>query len=190
MMMKVQSKMKQFIVIMCCLMPLVSYSEDGHHHEAEAHVHGVATLNWILEGPELHIALQSPMMDLLGFEHRPESDDEKQLFAEMIAKLKNMTKVIDLIGGECELVTANIVNPSQEEMAHEGEKSTLSHEASHSEVTAEYAFLCQEPSQLEAMDINLFNTFSGFKVINAQWIADGKQGGIRLNHHQQLIKVR
>jgi hypothetical protein len=190
MMMKVQTELKQLIAILCCLMPLVAYSEDGHHHEVDAHVHGVATLNWVLEGAELHIALQSPMMDLLGFEHKPESDDEKRLLAEMIAKLKNTTKVIDLIGGECVLATANIVNPFQEQKAHGGGTSTLSREPSHSEMTAEYAFLCQAPAQFEAMNINLFNTFSGFKFINSQWIADGKQGGTQLNHHQQLIKVR
>ena len=188
-MMKVQSKMKLFIAILCYLIPIASYSE-GHGHEAEAHVHGVASMNWVLERTELSIVLQSPMMNLLGFEYRPKNKDEKLLFAAMTDKLKNPTKVIELIGGECRLMSANISNPFREEIDHEEEGATLSHEPSHSGITAKYDFLCQQPSQFEAMNVELFNTFSDFKMINAQWIVNGKQGAAELNQHQHLIKVR
>lgn len=166
------------------LTPLITHAENDHHLQADAHIHGVATLNWVLEGPALHMALQSPMMDVLGFEHKPNTNDEKLLFSALIANLNNKNKVVDLTGGDCELTTVNIVNPFEEE------ESSFSHKSNHSEITAEYEFLCQQPSQLEAININLFDTFPGFKVINAQWIVDGKQGGARLNHDHHLVKVR
>lgn len=192
-MMTSRRKVKRLIPILFCIVgltPFMVYSESGHHHETEAHTHGIATLNWVLAGSTLQIALQAPMMDAIGFEHAPVTNDESQLFSAMLSDLKNTNKVVDFIGGGCQLVTATIINPFDKLGPDQGANPSPTHKLNHNDIAAEYQFLCQQPSQFEAININLFDTFPGINVINAQWIVDGKQGGARLDHDQHLVKVR
>ena len=42
-----------------------------------AHIHGVAYLNVILDTDRINIELFSPAMAFIGFEHKPETESEK-----------------------------------------------------------------------------------------------------------------
>lgn len=180
----IRHKFIQFIVVtsvFSIVTPLIALADSDHEqiHQHGAHVHGAAILNWVMEGKTLQVSLQSPAMNMVGFEHRPDSDDEHQHVALMLENLNNTEKVVQLMGGQCELLSTKIINP------FEG----VSDEVMHAEITATYQFLCQAPSQLKTMTIELFDTFSRFERIDSQWIVDGKQGGATLNHQSHILKV-
>ena len=69
------------------LLPLHAAQAANHeHNHAHAHEehgslgkheHGVASLNVALDGQTLEIQLQSPAMNLVGFEHEAKSDADK-----------------------------------------------------------------------------------------------------------------
>ncbi len=164
----------------CAFSVVNAGAEITHHHEE--HVHGVATLNWILEAEKLHIELRSPAMNLLMFEHSPKTQEEIERLTSVINKLENIDQVITLKGGECELSSTNIHNPYDEQ-------GTESNELAHSEISADYVFVCQSPAQFEMMNIELFNTFTGFELINSQWIVDGMQGSAELDHDHHQINL-
>jgi len=54
-----------------------SYAFEQH----EAHEHGVAQLNIVKEGSSFIIALETPAANILGFEHQPETEQQKQAVA-------------------------------------------------------------------------------------------------------------
>lgn len=56
---------------------------EGHQHEA--HVHGIAELNFVIEGNVAEMELRSPLMNIAGFEHEAVSAEDKQ-------KIKSATK--------------------------------------------------------------------------------------------------
>ena len=56
-------------------------------HEPGAHVHGVATLQVTQDQDTLSIDLDSPLDNLLGFEHAPRTDKQKQAVQQMIENL-------------------------------------------------------------------------------------------------------
>lgn len=62
------------------VMPLSSLAETDHKHlrQYEAHLHGASILNWVMEGQRLQISLKSPVINMLGFEHAPDDDRERQ----------------------------------------------------------------------------------------------------------------
>ena len=45
----------------------------------DAHVHGEAELNIVIEGRELLMELESPSFNLVGFEHEPQSLNQQDL---------------------------------------------------------------------------------------------------------------
>ena len=65
------------------LLPLAAAhaAHDEHEHHDEhaslaAHEHGAAQLNVALEGQRLELALESPAMNLVGFEHAAVSSSD------------------------------------------------------------------------------------------------------------------
>ena len=79
------------------LLPLHAAQAANHEHShahaheehasLDAHEHGVASLNVALDGQTLEIQLQSPAMNLVGFEHEAKSDADKAKVASEITKL-------------------------------------------------------------------------------------------------------
>ncbi len=183
------------VLLGCISSVCLAGSEHNHeqeHREFEAHEHGVAELNWVLEGQNLSLSLHSPAMNMLGFEHQPQNENENQQLSLLLTTLTNPDELITLTGGQCTLSSANITNPfakntSNDKLDHvSGDESD--HE--HNDIIVEYNFLCQQPLKLETLDIKLFDTFAGFELIHAQWIVDNLQGGATFNRDNHLLKVR
>jgi hypothetical protein len=65
------------------------HSHDHEHRHHEAHVHGIAALNLALEGEEVHIELDSPAANIVGFEHAPSSEADHAALDKAVATLKN-----------------------------------------------------------------------------------------------------
>jgi len=64
----------------------------GHDHEKRqhgAHVHGIAALNLALEGDEVHVELDSPAANIVGFEHTPSSEADHAALDKAVAMLKD-----------------------------------------------------------------------------------------------------
>ncbi|WP_016772972.1 ZrgA family zinc uptake protein, partial [Pseudomonas sp. R62] len=76
------------------LLPLAAaHAVDEHDHDHEhgslgAHEHGVGRLNAALDGQTLELELESPAMNLVGFEHAATSDADKAKVAAARAQLE------------------------------------------------------------------------------------------------------
>jgi len=148
--------------------------EDEHEHEnksAEAHIHGRVDITMVLDAKTLQIQVASPAENLIGFEHQPQTPEQKQLITTALAQLKNVSKWIALNGGECSLVHA-----------HVSTSLALDHEHGHQEkdqhhnFTSEYEYQCQQPKLLTGVSVSLQREFSRIENVELQWIIHGKQG--------------
>lgn len=168
------------------------HNHEGEHRDVEAHQHGIAELNWVMEGQKISVSLQSPAMNMLGFEHRPRNKHENQQLSLLLTTLTRPDKVIEFIGGQCTLSSVNITNPFAVEVSDEklDHGSTEERDHEHNDIIVAYNFLCQQPLKLETLNIKLFDTFAGFELIHAQWIVNDIQGGATFNHDNHLLKVR
>ncbi|MBL0952545.1 MAG: DUF2796 domain-containing protein, partial [Pseudomonas sp.] len=92
------------------LLPLVAAQahEHGHDHDHEhshdslgAHEHGVASLNAALDGNLLELQLESPAMNLVGFEHAAKSDADKAKVAAAKRELEQPVMLFALDSGDC-----------------------------------------------------------------------------------------
>ena len=66
--------------------------EHDEHASLDAHEHGSASLNIALEGNSLELELDSPAMNLLGFEHAAHSTADR-------AKLASVKRLLESLAG-------------------------------------------------------------------------------------------
>lgn len=154
---------------------------ERHHH---AHEHGVSTLKIAVEGPLVEMRLVSPGMDIVGFEHAPSTDTDRQAVAKAGALLaEGGTLFILSPDARCGVVNADVDHPflssDTEKHAH-GDKHGHDHgephghrdaaDDGHSAFQAQYRFRCEDIGKLRRMDVKLFEKFPAAREIEVEAI--------------------
>ncbi|WP_260958082.1 DUF2796 domain-containing protein [Pseudomonas citri] len=159
----------------------VEHDHDHEHGSLGAHEHGVARLNASLDGEILELELDSPAMNLVGFEHAATSDADKAKVAAIRAKLEKPAALINLADAKCSLEQQELESPlfgdepGHEEHAEEADED--GHE--HSEIHAHYQFRCVAPGSLTHLNLApLFQIFPATQKVLVQLVGpNGQQGG-------------
>ena len=79
-------------------------ASEGEHREHDAHEHGHGTLDIVIEGEELVIELRIPAVNVVGFEHAPRDDAEREAVRQALVPFGDAASVFLLPeGAECEV---------------------------------------------------------------------------------------
>jgi len=169
----------------------------------EAHVHGKASINLVLDDQSLFIEFESPAYNLVGFEHEPKDQIQQKEVQDTLSLLSKPRKVFGfsaqagcLVGSVSVTTTMAGVGKNTvgyEEEHHEGEHHDHSdgdstNKESHSEFKANYLMICSEPEKLRTIEFKLFKEFLGLKSVQVQWINGEGQGYIELNAESSKLK--
>lgn len=182
------------------LLPLSASAGDDHRHvQHDAHVHGEATLQLILQGNDLEMEFHSPAMNIVGFEHKATTADEKQKIQDALATLRNAGELFSFSGTRCQLteVEAELDQEDHDdEHGHDNDHDqhhddhTEAHTAGHSEFDVDYRFRCDDGSRLSAIGVKLPTRFTGIQTLDAEWILNDSQGAAELTASAFTIKVK
>jgi len=184
------------------MLPLaVAHAADEHDHEhgsLGAHEHGVGRLNAALDGKTLALELQSPAMNLVGFEHVATSDADKAKVAAARALLEqplalfNLPKAAGCVVENQELESPLFGDtPDADDDHDEDDKDEDGHEHhhDHSEIHAHYQFTCATPNALKTLDLaNMFNAFPATRTIQVQLIGPSGQQGVDVTAKAAALK--
>ena len=98
-------------------------ASDDERREHEAHEHGHGTLDIVVEGEELVIELRIPAVNVVGFEHAPKDDAEREAVRQALVPFGNATSLFVLSAeADCEVEEAEAAISSMgHEDEHEGE---------------------------------------------------------------------
>ena len=89
-----------------------SASASAAAYAQHAHEHGAARLEVALDGGKLSIGLESPLDNLVGFEHAPRNEKQRAALAKMTDDLKGTERLFDLpAAAACEPVRAESTHP-------------------------------------------------------------------------------
>ncbi|MDA7088171.1 DUF2796 domain-containing protein [Pseudomonas sp. SA3-5] len=165
------------------LLPLALAQADEHQHGSLAkHQHGIASLNVALDGNTLEIQLESPAMNIVGFEHAASSEADQALVAAAKAKLEQPLQLFNLpAAADCSLTQSALHSPLFASAAHtEDAQDADGH--GHSDVDADYSFHCNQPDALQVLDLSaLFIQFPATHRIAVQLIGRSGQQGAELS---------
>jgi hypothetical protein len=184
------------------MLPLaVAHAADEHDHEhgsLGAHEHGVGRLNAVLDGKTLELELESPAMNLVGFEHVATSDADKAKVAAARAQLEqplalfNLPKAAGCVVENQELESPLFGDkPDADDDHDEDAKDEDGHEHhhDHSEIHAHYQFTCATPAALKSLDLaNIFTRFSATQKIQVQLIGPSGQQGVEVTDKAAALK--
>jgi hypothetical protein len=181
------------------LLPLVAAQahEHGHDHDHEhahdslgAHEHGVASLNAALDGNLLELQLESPAMNLVGFEHAAKSDTDKAKVAAAKGELEQPITLFALGSGDCKATEVELKSPlfGDADHDHDHDHDHHAHEGEHSDIHAHYRFECAKANELKQLDLaELFKRFPATEKIQVQLIGPNGQQGVELTPAQPRL---
>lgn len=169
------------------LLPLAvahAHDDDHDHDHAHgtlgAHEHGVAKLNAVLDGNTLELELDSPAMNLVGFEHAANSDADKAKVAAVRQQLEQPLKLFGLpAAAGCKEDQQELESPlfgDAPKADDDGDDHEHSHQ--HSDIGAHYQLTCADPDKLAQVDLApLFKAFPATQKITVQLIGPNGQKG-------------
>ncbi|MDX1678191.1 ZrgA family zinc uptake protein [Arsukibacterium sp.] len=150
--------------------------EHEHDHEHDeftspgSHVHGHATLTVVLEGSEAMVALQSAAYNIVGFEHAPKTNEQRQEVAAALEVLRQGKWFTVNPQAGCELADADANTDLNAEVS-----------TAHSDFYANISLVCQQPARLNEMTVTLFNLVPSVEKITVQWVINGQQGAAEIS---------
>ncbi|CAH7374745.1 Zinc-binding protein [Vibrio chagasii] len=86
-----------------------------------AHVHGQVEVNIAQDGQELLVEVTAPGADVVGFEHAPETAEQKKVFEQAIAQLNKPDELFSFNNANCTLKFKSVSNTLESDHnEHEG----------------------------------------------------------------------
>lgn len=178
------------------LLPLaVAHAHDEHDHDHAhgtlgAHEHGVARLNAVLDGNTLELELDSPAMNLVGFEHMASSDADKAKVAAVRQQLEQPLKLFALASSAgCKEDQQELESPLFGDAAKaddDGDEHEKGHV--HSDIGAHYQLTCATPEKLIQIDLApLYKAFPATQKINVQLIGPNGQKGVETSPAKAVV---
>ncbi len=163
------------------------HTDDGHQHEHHehddftqlgSHVHGVATLTFVLEGNEALLALQVASINVVGFEHQATTPEQQQEVAAAIAVFNKGDWFRLNDDANCEISNAE----ASSDVTAGGASGQ------HADFYANYQLLCQRPGRLREMQLSLFNLLPALENVQIQWVINEQQGAATATLEQAVIR--
>lgn len=188
-----------------------SNSQPAIMRHAESHVHGAATLALALDGQTISIELESPLYNLVGFEHEPETNQQHNDLRNAESMLSQPGKLLEFNPEAiCSAATIGAVEllPSTEHAHNDNELNTdrhhetqkipshvdsnnneLDHDHAHKDILLSYTFICQKTDQLRWIDTPIFESFRNLTEIDLVYLGSTKQLSARLTPGSQRFQL-
>ncbi|PMK33113.1 zinc uptake protein ZrgA [Vibrio lentus] len=169
-------------------------NEEFRSHEA--HVHGKVEVNIAQDGQELLVEVTAPGADVVGFEHAPETAEQKKVFEQAIAQLNKPEELFGFNNAGCTLKFKSVTNTLEgDHDDHEGhdhaehdhddhkghdhaEHDHDDHdhsEGGHGEFTVEYHYQCSNIAKLDTVNTQWFSKFGNTKSMTVNLLTDSAQ---------------
>jgi len=89
---------KSYLLTLALLTSTSSFAKE-EHREHGAHEHGHAQLSVVTEKNDMILALDTPSMNLFGFEHEPRNDEQKATVIKAVKSLEDFSSLVILDSG-------------------------------------------------------------------------------------------
>ena len=204
------------VLVLCVFAFCFSTASHGQHRQHGTHVHGEGELLLVLEDQTLDMSFRIPAGDLIGFEHAATTKEEEESIANAKAFLRNADQVFTLTGSpECELRRSSALfaltthDHGEEESSEEGTDNTETDQSGpsqsqpdqsqpdhgddhsqHAEFHVRHKYQCSQPTELETIVFNLFETYAAIEKVKAALIIFSEQSAATLTAEQPEIRIK
>ena len=162
---------------------------------ADSHTHGDATLAVVLDGFEVTVELETPLYNLLGFEHAAETEAQQaavvkaeillsrgaELFefnpaAGCSAPFASRNVELDIEHGHAEHGRHDHHEAHEKDEHHDkDEHGDRGAEAEHKDLTLQYVYSCTTPDAVENITTKLFDHFENLSNLDLVYLGPNTQ---------------
>ena len=184
-----------FFILVCISVSFNVLAESSR--QKDSHEHGAANLKMALEGEKLQIEFEVPSESLIGFEHFPKSQSNRENFSDAIKILSDPSRLFSMSSkAECLLVGMSISQSlfsNEEEHGHDESEKEHGHDETekteiHSEFKSNYYWNCQHLDEVGSIGTLLMTFFPKIDEIQVNWISNNGQGALELESEDDQIK--
>ena len=162
----------------------------------EAHVHGVGKLDVAIDGAQITLHLDTPLINLLGFEHPAKNTKDRAAAQKMALQLRNASKLfVTTPAAECRPISVKLASNAIDPIllgetptpATKINANAKTKAAEHADLEADIVLQCENPNLLKTIDVNLFTKFKGFQKIDVQMVTPKNQLAATLRPSATLL---
>ena len=162
----------------------LAHGAKTHDHaetrELGAHVHGHASLAVAVEGAEVAMELRAPGADVVGFEHAPETDEDRTRVKEALATLEAPLALFvppaeagcAVASATATLVALGADGAEEIDLDHAPDHGHDHGEEGHTEFRAEYRLTCADPARLDRLTFAWFELFPASEAVAVDLVSD------------------
>ena len=155
-----------------------------------AHQHGHAELQLAIDGNQIELIFTSPAYNLLGFEHRARTEEQKARVTQTTTWLEE-TPLVNTAEAGCTVMHAEVHHQAGEQNGHghdHGHTHDHKDEASHSDFEVTQTLSCSGLDPAEELSTPLTERFSEIEHLSVEWVWSGGQGSGRLGHGETRFR--
>lgn len=181
----VRRSVSRIVVAGAAVMAIGAAAAQTH----EAHVHGLGRLDVAIDGNRLLLHLDSPLVNLAGFEHPAISAQDRAAVQAMSRQLHTPALLfVPTAEARCTPQPVTLVSAAlppalldPDAIAKPVKPAADKLPASeHADLDADFAFVCARPALLQTLQVRLFEHFPGFHRIDAQIVTPQRQSAASL----------
>lgn len=179
--------------------PAVSAISEERHREAGPHVHGHGALNIAIENNRVSMELEVPGMDIVGFEHRARTKEQKTALSKAMTQLGNPLTLFKLPpAADCKVARAEVEIARDEGDDHPQPDRTArnrpkGHEhgegGGHNEFLATYVLDCANPAGITAIQFDYFKLFPGADELAVNVVTPKGQSSYKVGRKKPLLDL-
>lgn len=166
------------------------------------HAHGRAKLMVATDGSLLRLELESPLENLVGFEHAPRNEQQRTALLRMSETLQKADALfVPTATARCVLQSVKLESPVLDTLAHRGDTAKdkppanaagdrkAAHGAGegHAELEGIIVFRCENPDKLRDLEVKLFERFAGLKRLDVAVATAKGQKLVRLSAGERRV---
>tara|TARA_E500000318_G_scaffold101087_1_gene104307 strand:- start:344 stop:907 length:564 start_codon:yes stop_codon:yes gene_type:complete len=165
-----------FAAILTATSTMAAASETRH---ADAHEHGHGQLTVAIEGETVEMELEIPGMDIVGFEHQPETAAQHEAFDAGKAKLAQGGALFSVTGeAGCDFKEAHFLKHEDEDHDHDKKSEAANHDEEHEEhmeFHVSYQFSCKDTDKISGFAFPFFKQFPNSEELDVQIVSSKGQ---------------
>jgi hypothetical protein len=164
----------------------------GAFAQQDAHEHGVAELRVAVDGGRVVIEFASPLDNLVGFEHAPQTAAQRRALAAAEQRLRAVdTLFVTPSAAACAVTAIELESPYPQDAGPQSGAPAHreDHAAPHAELHASYELECAVPAALKEVRVGLIEAFPRIRRIRAQTATPGGQRAVVLDASRRVLPL-
>lgn len=184
------------------------HSDEAHDQGAgSAHVHGAWSLFAAIDDDTLSVTLTGPLQDVLGFESKPNTSEEREAVEVLLRDLSEAERLITPDPrGQCDLADSvdidlpeGFVASETDAGAHDGHDDDGHEDDEHddhgdhdhtADVDINLTYTCGDPDRLSELQVGIFSMYPSIETVESVFLGEAGQVAARLRPEEPALRTR